>query len=135
MTAEADEVRAIQAEVLDAAHAMTNERTEALSQEAFSSSYPDPAPWRIGPFRRDDELAFRLEGQWADPAAVGWTSESIFNPTIVPDGVDRCLRPPATRASCWSPTPVGPRLCATRVIPCWRYVAATCSSGRSGAVI
>ena len=34
MTAEADEVRAIQAEVLDAAHAMTNERTEALCDAA-----------------------------------------------------------------------------------------------------
>jgi len=86
MTEETDAVRAAQLEVLAAAHAMTNERTDALSQEEFSASYPDPAPWRIGPFRRDDALAFELTGQWDDPAGVGWTSESIFNPTIAPDG-------------------------------------------------
>lgn len=70
---------------LDEALARTDERTDALAQDDFSAAYPHAAAWQIGPFHRDDALTFRPEGQWADPLDIGWTSGSIFNPSIAPD--------------------------------------------------
>ena len=54
--------------------------------DQFSAEYPERPEWTIGPFERDDDLTFRLEGQWDDPTGVGWTSDSIFNPTVIPHG-------------------------------------------------
>ncbi|MGO4594253.1 hypothetical protein AB4Z18_10575 [Leifsonia sp. 2TAF2] len=63
--------------------AHTNALTDRISTDQFSAHYPVRPDWAIGPFARDDRLTFRLEGQWDDPTGVGWTSDSIFNPTII----------------------------------------------------
>ena len=63
--------------------AHTNTATDALSTDQFSADWSDRPDWAIGPFRRDPDLAFRLEGQWADPTGIGWTSSSIFNPSLI----------------------------------------------------
>jgi hypothetical protein len=63
----------------------SNEKTAALTVAQFSSAeaFGEPVDWMIGPFERDDSLTFRLEGQWDDPTGVGWTSSSLFNPTLM----------------------------------------------------
>jgi len=66
--------------------AHTNALTDRISTDQFSAHYPERPDWAIGPFVRDDELTFRLEGQWDDPTGVGWTSDSIFNPTVIERG-------------------------------------------------
>jgi beta-1,2-mannosidase len=60
-----------------------NAQTDALSQDAFSADYPERPGWEVGPFRRDPALTFTLDTQWADPHDIGWTSSSIFNPTVI----------------------------------------------------
>jgi hypothetical protein len=60
-----------------------NSATDAISTGQFSSVYPHAESWALGPFRKDDTLTFRLAGQWPDPTGVGWTSDSIFNPSII----------------------------------------------------
>lgn len=74
--------------VLDRALALTNERTDGLSQDDFSSALPEHPDWAIGPFRRDGRLDFRPRGQAADPVGIGWTSASVFNPSLIADGED-----------------------------------------------
>jgi len=61
----------------------SNALTDRISTDQFSAHYDDPPPWAIGPFARDESLTFRLEGQWQDPTGIGWTSSSIFNPTMI----------------------------------------------------
>ncbi|WP_027479310.1 glycoside hydrolase family 130 protein [Gryllotalpicola ginsengisoli] len=61
----------------------TNAATDALSTDQFSSDWAERPDWAIGPFRRDDTLTFRLEGQWPDPTGIGWTSSAIFNPSLI----------------------------------------------------
>jgi beta-1,2-mannosidase len=68
---------------LDDALAMRNDATDALAQDDFSGSYPDAKAWAIGPFGRDESLTFELTGQWDDPTAIGWTSSSVFNPSLI----------------------------------------------------
>lgn len=60
-------------------------RTAALTVAQFSypAAFGDAPEWMLGPFERADELTFRPEGQWPDPTGVGWTSSSIFNPTLM----------------------------------------------------
>jgi predicted GH43/DUF377 family glycosyl hydrolase len=70
-------------ESLTRALANDNAQTDALSQDAFSADYPERASWEIGPFRRDAALTFELAAQWEDPHDIGWTSNSIFNPTVI----------------------------------------------------
>jgi len=73
---------------LETALAMHNEQTNALAQDDFSAVYPDRPEWAVGPFTKDDSLTFAPKGQWPDPTGIGWTSESIFNPSIIEqDGV------------------------------------------------
>lgn len=72
-----------QADVLATALATHNEATDALSQDTFSARYPGQATWAIGPFECDPLLTFVLEGQLDDPISIGWTSESIFNPSVI----------------------------------------------------
>jgi len=74
-----DDLRASYAEAL----AHTNALTDRISTDQFSSSYPERPAWAIGPFARDASLTFHLDGQWADPTGIGWTSDSIFNPTAI----------------------------------------------------
>src|SRR3954451_19629447 len=66
--------------------AHTNALTSGTSTDQFSPQYPDRPSWAIGPFERDGDLTFRLDGQWDDPTGVGWTSDSIFNPTVISHG-------------------------------------------------
>lgn len=70
-------------ESLERALANDNAQTDALSQDAFSAAYPERADWEVGPFLRDPALTFTLETQWEDPHGIGWTSSSIFNPTVI----------------------------------------------------
>lgn len=74
--------------VLQAALATANEQTDGLSQDDFSAARPERPEWAIGPFRRDEALTFRPEGQSPDPVGIGWTSASIFNPSLIGDGAD-----------------------------------------------
>jgi beta-1,2-mannosidase len=71
------------AAALAGALASRNDRTAALAQDDFSGSYPDRTDWAIGPFVKDDALTFVPTGQWPDPTGIGWTSESIFNPSVI----------------------------------------------------
>ncbi|MFF1877484.1 hypothetical protein [Leifsonia sp. NPDC058230] len=64
----------------------TNALTDVISTDQFSAEYPERPDWAIGPFARDASLTFRLEGQWDDPTGIGWTSDSIFNPTTIERG-------------------------------------------------
>lgn len=64
----------------------TNALTDRISTDQFSAFYPERPEWAIGPFTRDDALTFRLDGQWDDPTGIGWTSDSIFNPTVIERG-------------------------------------------------
>ena len=68
---------------LETALAMQNEQTDALAQDDFSGVYPQNPEWAVGPFTKDDSLTFAPQGQWNDPTGIGWTSESIFNPSII----------------------------------------------------
>lgn len=70
---------------LDDALAAQNDQTDALSQDDFSSAYAQTPDWAIGPFQKADGLTFRLTDQWEDPTGIGWSSESIFNPSIIED--------------------------------------------------
>lgn len=75
-----------QTRVLDEARATENHHTDVLSQETFLAQGADRPPWAPGPFAADPALTFELTGQWEDPAGVGWTSESIFNPSLITVG-------------------------------------------------
>ena len=44
-------------------------------------SIPSGPPGRSARSSATTSLTFRQEGQWDDPTGVGWTSDSIFNPT------------------------------------------------------
>ena len=78
--------RAALAAALAEAHAQRNETTDALAQNDFSASYAEAAPWAIGPFAQDPSMTFELTTQWSDPTGIGWTSSSIFDPSIIERG-------------------------------------------------
>ena len=61
----------------------SNATTDALSTDQFSADWDDRPEWAVGPFRKDPALTFRLDGQWPDPTGIGWTSSSIFNPSLI----------------------------------------------------
>jgi hypothetical protein len=87
--------------VLDEALVHRNELTGALSQLTFSSpaAYAPAAhdsaahdssahgtarpDWAVGPFTADPALTFTLETQWPDPDGLGWTSDSLYNPSVI----------------------------------------------------
>jgi beta-1,2-mannosidase len=71
---------------LDDARVVQNPHTDVLSQETFLAQDTERPGWAPGPFAADHDLTFRLDGQWDDPAGVGWTSESIFNPSLIVRG-------------------------------------------------
>ena len=60
-----------------------NPLTSVISTDQFSAVYPEHPDWAIGPFAKDDALTFRPTGQWNDPTGIGWTSSSIFNPSVI----------------------------------------------------
>lgn len=81
--------------VLDEALVHRNELTGALSQLTFSSpaAYESAdradtdgsarTDWAVGPFAVDPAFTFTLDGQWPDPDGLGWTSESLYNPSLI----------------------------------------------------
>jgi hypothetical protein len=79
--------RAVDSGALQASYAEalahTNALTDRISTDQFSAHYPVRPDWAIGPFDRDESLTFRLEGQWDDPTGISWTSDSVFNPTVI----------------------------------------------------
>jgi beta-1,2-mannosidase len=70
-------------ENLEAALEHRNDATAALSQNTFSARYANRPDWAVGPFEDDDELTFELSGQWPDPEGIGWTSDAIYNPSVI----------------------------------------------------
>jgi hypothetical protein len=68
---------------LATALAMNTDTTNGLAQNDFSGDYPERQDWAIGPFAEDASLTFRPQGQWDDPTGIGWTSSSVFNPSII----------------------------------------------------
>jgi beta-1,2-mannosidase len=61
----------------------SNPLTDVISTEQFSSAYPKRPEWAVGPFRKDETLTFRQTEDWPDPSGIGWTSDSIFNPSVM----------------------------------------------------
>ncbi|ROP75547.1 putative GH43/DUF377 family glycosyl hydrolase [Frigoribacterium sp. PhB107] len=78
-------------QVLDDALAHRNALTSALAQLTFSGEAAfgaDRPDWAVGPFAADPALTFTLDHQWDDPDGIGWTSSSLYNPTMIEhDGV------------------------------------------------
>ena len=64
----------------------SNAITDVISTDQFSAGYDERPDWAIGPFARDESMTFELTGQWDDPTGIGWTSDSIFNPTMIARG-------------------------------------------------
>lgn len=64
----------------------SNPLTDTISTDQFSSEYPEHPEWAVGPFHKDDSLTFRQVQDWADPTGIGWTADSIFNPSIMERG-------------------------------------------------
>lgn len=60
-----------------------NPLTSVISTDHFSSDYSENPDWAVGPFTKNDALTFRPTGQWSDPTDIGWTSSSIFNPSVI----------------------------------------------------
>lgn len=54
-----------------------------LSQENFISGFDSTSTWAIGPFTLNPTMTFTKERQLGDPTDIGWSSSSIFNPTII----------------------------------------------------
>ena len=61
------------------------EEISGLSQLQFISLYEASKPWAIGPFSRREDLTFHKNSQMPDPTGIGWTSSSIFNPSVLID--------------------------------------------------
>lgn len=59
-----------------------NEFTGKLSIYDFCVGYNNES-WRIGPFKKEEELTFKKKEQWKDPLSIGWKSSSIYNPSII----------------------------------------------------
>ncbi|GAA3309153.1 hypothetical protein [Arthrobacter ramosus] len=61
----------------------SNPLTDTISTDQFSAEYPEHPEWAVGPFRKDESLTFRQVQDWADPTGIGWTADSIFNPSVM----------------------------------------------------
>ena len=61
----------------------SNPLTDTISTDQFSSHYDQRPDWTIGPFNKDEALTFRQTTDWQDPTGIGWTSDSIFNPSVM----------------------------------------------------
>lgn len=79
------------AESLEQALKLSNDATDALSQDGFSAVYENEPSWAIGPFTKDDSLTFTRDCEWPDPTSVGWTAASIFNPSVISHNGDLVL--------------------------------------------
>lgn len=67
----------------EGALAFSNPLTDTISTDQFSAEYPEHPEWAVGPFRKDDSLTFRQVQDWEDPTGIGWTADSIFNPSVM----------------------------------------------------
>jgi predicted GH43/DUF377 family glycosyl hydrolase len=54
-----------------------------LTETQFIEKYESSKDWAIGPFSKEDKLTYRKTTQMPDPTGIGWTSSSIFNPSII----------------------------------------------------
>ncbi|MEY3094107.1 MAG: hypothetical protein RLZZ317_610 [Actinomycetota bacterium] len=54
-----------------------------ISQDFFLAGLEKSNGWPLGPFLRREDLTFQKSKQLADPTGIGWTSSSIFNPSII----------------------------------------------------
>lgn len=70
-------------ESYEGALTFSNPLTDTISTEQFSAEYPERPEWAVGPFRKDESLTFRQVQDWDDPTGIGWTADSIFNPSIM----------------------------------------------------
>jgi beta-1,2-mannosidase len=61
----------------------SNPLTDTISTEQFSAEYSERPEWAVGPFHKDDSLSFKQVQDWDDPTGIGWTADSIFNPSIM----------------------------------------------------
>lgn len=61
----------------------SNPLTDTISTDHFSSHYKQQPGWAVGPFQKDDAMTFRQTAEWEDPTGIGWTSDSIFNPSMM----------------------------------------------------
>jgi predicted GH43/DUF377 family glycosyl hydrolase len=59
------------------------EEIRGLTEGQFIDKYDPSKNWAIGPFSEKKDLAFRKTTQMPDPTGIGWTSSSIFNPSII----------------------------------------------------
>lgn len=59
------------------------EEITGLTETQFIEKYEADKKWAIGPFSKLGELTFRKTAQMPDPTGIGWTSSSIFNPSII----------------------------------------------------
>lgn len=74
-------------DALEEARGTENPHTDALSEQTFLDQDVEHPSWAPGPFAVDPSLTFDLDVQWPDPLGVGWSSESIINPSpIAVDG-------------------------------------------------
>jgi len=59
------------------------EEITGLTETQFINKYESEKDWAIGPFSKNDKLTFQKTAQMPDPTGIGWTSSSIFNPSII----------------------------------------------------
>lgn len=59
------------------------EEIAGLTEGQFIDKYEPNKNWAIGPFAKNEELTYRKTSQMPDPTGIGWTSSSIFNPSII----------------------------------------------------
>jgi predicted GH43/DUF377 family glycosyl hydrolase len=59
------------------------EEITGLTEGQFINKYEPDKNWAIGPFTKNEELTYRKTAQMPDPTGIGWTSSSIFNPSII----------------------------------------------------
>lgn len=75
-------------QVYQEALTFSNPLTSHITTEQFSTNYPDPRPWMLGPFRRSEKLHFVQPEDWPDPTGIGWRNGFVFNPSILTEGDD-----------------------------------------------
>lgn len=61
----------------------SNPLTDTISTDQFSAVFPQRPAWAVGPFSKDDSLTFCQDNDWQDPTGIGWSSDSIFNPSLM----------------------------------------------------
>ena len=54
-----------------------------ITTEEFGCDPKNKPAWAIGPFRKNEAMTFRKEGQWTDPLHVGWKCGFIFNSSLL----------------------------------------------------